>query len=77
MKLILIAVFGLMAVLAGGSFVVAQHTDNSSDSKVYFDPVLNGYYDSNGVLLGVQNDGYDINYFSNNPPVVAEDGSSD
>ena len=46
----------------------AQSSDSSSDLN--YDSDTNSYYDSNGQIVGGQNDGADYNYIKDNQPTV-------
>lgn len=79
MNKILILVLMVVMVAAVGSFVFAHHAEESSGDDsvrvIYYDSVLNDYFGADGKIIGGQNDGYDINYIRNNPPIITEDGS--
>lgn len=79
MKRLLMAVLIVVMIAAVGSFVFAHHAEANSDGVservIFYDSQLNDYFDSNGIVIGGQNAGYDINYLRNNPPIITEDGS--
>ena len=47
----------------------------STSSQSYYDAELNVYYDSNGKIIGGQNDGASIYEIRNNPPQIDENGN--
>lgn len=48
---------------------------SSSSSDLKYDSELNVHYDSNGKIVGGQNDGASYEYLKNNPPQVDEEGN--
>ena len=50
-------------------------SQSSSSSDLNYDSDLNVHYDSNGKVVGGQNDGADYNDLKNNPPQVDEEGN--
>ena len=52
-----------------------QYTDGQASTTANYDSELNVYYDSNGKVVGGQNDGADYNELKNNPPAVDEEGN--
>lgn len=77
-KLLILVLFAVM-IVAVGCFVSAHDgsVSSSADSHdvLFYDSGLNAFFNSDGIVVGGQSDGYDINYLRNNPPVITEDGS--
>lgn len=53
----------------------SSDSSSSSSSNLYYDSELNVNYDSNGKIVGGQNDGADYEELKNNPPEIDEDGN--
>jgi hypothetical protein len=53
----------------------AQSTQAQSSGDTSYDSELNVHYDSNGKVVGGQNDGVDYNELKNNPQAVDEEGN--
>ena len=50
---------------------LSQNVQSSTAStNMNYDEELNDYYDSNGKIVGGQNDGADYNYIKNHPPTI-------
>lgn len=79
MNKILILALVVVMFAAVGCFVFAHHSEGGSSSEshavLFYDSALNDYFNADGIVVGGQNDGCDINYLRNNPPVITEDGS--
>lgn len=79
MKGLLILALMVIMIAAVGSFAFAHHADGGSnvikEKVIYYDSVLNDYFDADGTVIGGQNDGMSIDYLRNNPPIITEDGS--
>jgi len=52
-----------------------QESQGQASTTANYDSELNVYYDSNGKVIGGQNDGADYNELKNNPPTVDEEGN--
>ena len=53
----------------------SNNTQSDDSSDLNYDSDLNVHYDSNGKIVGGQNDGMDYDDLKNNPPQVDEDGN--
>lgn len=56
------------------SYSSTSSSSSGSSSDLNYDSELNEYYDSNGRIVGGQNDGASYEYVKNNPPQISEDG---